>query len=75
MLLSSLTAIGLLIRVKSELTYGVESDYNVIVDYFALDEKSTFKMLGLVFSSKFGLGFYIISIDKTTSKKIGGHFL
>ena len=28
-------------------------------------------MLGLLFSSKLGWGYYIVSIDKTTSKKIG----
>ena len=33
-----------------------------------LEEKSSFKMLGLTFSSKLDWGFYIISIAKTTSK-------
>ena len=36
-----------------------------------LEEKSSFKMLGLTFSSKFDLGSHIISIAKTASKKIG----
>ena len=36
-----------------------------------LEEKSSFKMLGLTFSSKLGSGSYIISISKTASKKIG----
>ena len=36
-----------------------------------LEEKSSFKMLGLTFSSKLGWGSYIISIAKTASKKIG----
>ena len=36
-----------------------------------LDEKSTFKMLELTFSSKLDWGSYIISIAKTVSKKIG----
>ena len=36
-----------------------------------LEEKSSFKMLGLTFSSKLDWGFYIISIAKTASKKIG----
>ena len=36
-----------------------------------LEEKSSFKMLGLMFSSKLDWGSYIISIAKTTSKKIG----
>ena len=36
-----------------------------------LEEKSSFKMLGLTFSSKFDWGSYIISIAKSASKKIG----
>ena len=36
-----------------------------------LYEKSSFKMLGLTFSSKLDWGSYIISIAKTASKKIG----
>ena len=36
-----------------------------------LEEKSYFKMLGLTFSSKLDWGSYIISIAKTSSKKIG----
>ena len=35
------------------------------------EEKSSFKMLGLTFSSKLDWGSYIISIAKTASKKIG----
>ena len=35
------------------------------------EEKSSFKMLGLIFSSKLDWGSYIISIAKTASKKIG----
>ena len=35
-----------------------------------LEEKSSLKMLGLPFSSKLDWGSYIISIAKTTSKKI-----
>ena len=41
----------------------------VKMDGSALEEKSSFKMLGLIFSSK--LGFLHISIAKTGSKKIG----
>ena len=41
------------------------------MDGFVLEEKSSFKMLGLTFSSKLDWGSYIISIAKTTSKKIG----
>ena len=36
-----------------------------------LDEKSSFKMLGLTFSPKLDWGSYITSIAKTASKKIG----
>ena len=36
-----------------------------------LEGKSSFKMLGLTFSSKLDWGFYIISIAKTACKKIG----
>ena len=37
----------------------------------ALEEKSSFKMLWLIFFSKFFLGSYIICIAKTASMKIG----
>ena len=37
-------------------------------------EKSSFKMLGLTFSSKLDWGSYIISIAKTAFKKIGALF-
>ena len=43
---------------------------NVKIDGFVLEEKS-FKMLGLTFSSKLDLGSYILSVNETTSKKIG----
>ena len=36
-----------------------------------LEEKLSFKMLGLTFFSKLDWGSYIISIAKTASKKIG----
>ena len=36
-----------------------------------LEEKSSFKTLGLTFSSNLDWGSYIISIAKTASKKIG----
>ena len=35
------------------------------------EEKSSFKMLGMTFSSKLDWGSYIISTAKTASKKIG----
>ena len=44
------------------------------MDGSVLDEKPSFKMLGLTFSSKLDWGFYCffgISIAKTVSKKIG----
>ena len=44
---------------------------DVKMDYSVLEEKSSFKILGLTFSSKLGWGSYIISIAKTASKKIG----
>ena len=36
-----------------------------------LRKKTSFKMLGLTFSSKLDWGYYIASIPKTASKKIG----
>ena len=44
---------------------------DVKMDRSVLEEKSSFKMLGLTFSSKLDWGSYIISIAKTASKKIG----
>ena len=41
------------------------------MDGSVLEEKSSFKMLGLIFSSKLDWGSYIVSIAKTASKKIG----
>ena len=41
------------------------------MDRSVLEEKSSFKMLGLTFSSKLYWGSYIVSIAKTASKKIG----
>ena len=41
------------------------------IDGSVLEEKSSFKMVGLTFSSKLDWGSYIISIAKTVSKKIG----
>ena len=40
------------------------------MDGSVLEDKSSFKMLGLTFSSKLDWGSYIISIAKTASKKI-----
>ena len=44
---------------------------DVKMDGSVLEEKSSFKVLGLIFSSKLNWGSYIISIAKTVSKKIG----
>ena len=44
---------------------------DVKMDGPVLEEKSSFKMLGLTFSSKLDWGSYIISIAKTASRKIG----
>ena len=44
---------------------------DVKMDGSVFEEKSSFKMLGLTFSSKLDWGSYIISITKTASKKIG----
>ena len=41
------------------------------MDGSVLEEKSSFKMLGLTFSCKLEWGSYIISIAKTASKTIG----
>ena len=44
---------------------------DVKMDGSVLEEKSSFKMLGLTLSSKLDWGSYIISIAKSASKKIG----
>ena len=44
---------------------------DVKMDGSILEEKSSFKILGLTFSSKLDWGSYIISIARTASKKIG----
>ena len=44
---------------------------DVKMDGSVLQEKSSFRMLGLTFSSKLDRGSYITSIAKTASKKIG----
>ena len=41
------------------------------MDGFVLEEKSSFQMLGLSFTSKLDWGSYIIFIAKSTSNKIG----
>ena len=44
---------------------------DVTMDGSVLEEKTSFKMLGLTFSFKLDRGSYIISVATTTSKKIG----
>ena len=44
---------------------------DVKMDGSVFEEKSSFNMLGLTFSSKLDWGSYVISDVKTTSKKIG----
>ena len=44
---------------------------DVKMDLSVLEEKTSFKMLGLTFSSKLNWSSYIVSIAKTASKKIG----
>ena len=51
--------------------FNNNSSIDVKMDGFVLEEKSSFKMLGLTFSSKLNWGSYIISIARTASKKIG----
>ena len=60
---------------KTQLVFFDRSRSNGSIDVkmngFVVGEKSSFKMLGLTFSSKLGWGSYIISIAKPTSKEIG----
>ena len=59
---------------KTQLVSFDRSNNNGFIDVkmgrSILEEKSSFKMLGLTFSSKLDWGFYIISIAKTASRKI-----
>ena len=45
---------------------------DVKMDGSVLEKNSSFKMLGLIFSSKLDWGSYIISVAKIASKKVGG---
>ena len=60
---------------KTQLVPFDRSDNNCSIDVkihgSVLEEKSSFKMLGLTFSAKLDWVSYIISIAKTASKKIG----
>ena len=59
---------------KTELVWFDPSNNNgsigVKMNGFVLEEKSSFKILGLFFSSKLDWGSYINSIVKTASKKL-----
>ena len=46
-------------------------DTDLKMDGSVLEEKSSFKMLGLTFSSKLDWGSYIISVGTSASRKIG----
>ena len=63
---------------KTQLVFFDWSNSNgsidVKMDGSVLEKKSSFKMLGLTFSSKLDWGSYIISVAKTASKKIGALF-
>ena len=59
------TQLVLFVRSKNTGAIDVKMDGSV------LEEKTSFKMLGLTFSSKLDWGSYIVSIAKTASKKIG----
>ena len=60
---------------KTQLTSFDQSDNTGAIDMkmdgSVLEEKLSFKMLGLIFSSKLDWDSYIITIAKTASKKIG----
>ena len=60
---------------KTQLVSFDWSDNNGVIDVkmdgSVLEEKSSLKMLGLTFSSKFDWGFCIVSVTKIASKKIG----
>ena len=60
---------------KTQLVLFDHSDKNdsieLKMDGSVLEEKSSFQILGLTFSSKLDWGPCIISVDKTASKKIG----
>ena len=55
--------------------YNNTGSIDVKMDGSVLGEKLSFKMLGLIFSSKLDWDFCIISIAKTVSKKIGALIL
>ena len=60
---------------KTQLVWFDRSNINgsidVKIDWSVLEKKSSFKILGLTFSSKLNRSSYIISIAKSASKNIG----
>ena len=50
---------------------NITGSIDVKMDGSVLEAKSSFKMLGLTFSSKLNWGSYIVSIAKNSSKKFG----
>ena len=66
---------GLLFSMLGKLSWfrlsGFITMVDVKMDRSVFEEKSSFKMLGLSFSSKLNWDSYIISVAKTASKKIG----
>ena len=64
---------GLLISISTQLVsfdWCENSAIDVKMDESVVEEKSSFKMLGLTFSSKLDWGYYIISIAKSACKNI-----
>ena len=67
-ILEKLVSLGQMVSLdRSDNTCAID----VKMDESVLQEKSSFKMMELTFSSKLDWGCYIISIAKTASKKIG----
>ena len=67
---------GLLVSMLGKLNWFCDRSNNngsidVKMNGSVLEEKSSFKMLGLTFSSKLDWSSYIISIAKAASKNIG----
>ena len=62
---------GIFICSNDNTLYSKCGSIDVKMDGSVLEEKSSFEVLGLNFSSKLDWGSYIISIAKTASKKIG----
>ena len=71
------TGSGLLISMLRKLNWFRLTQSNntgaidVKMDGSVLEKKSSFRMLGLTFSSKLDWGSYIVSISKAASRKIG----